>query len=612
MLEPSQNEFFSKKTSMIVLIISIVILVCGTVLVLFSGKFIDTAYDFFAHHVFHREFKLEKWLPTIEALFSFPIFAVVFVNAVLFPKYSLRTKMVLLSSVLVAVGFSIVYSTAVATNANINSDLAAEFILAKECVLEHSFLPTGYYYGTEIRTLNTELISAPIFLFTNNWLLNKTLTTFFCCVIIFFVTWHFLKVLRIESVWLKYLISFLIFFPISYDVLYIATWGNYYIPHVVISILFLCCFIKLVTGAYTHKKFAFWFFLVFSFVCGLSTIRYVLNFVIPLSFAAVFLELKASGIDSAAKLKGFWLENFTAKVSVLSVIFTGGGYIFGSTVLHLFYKFSHWNKIQFCRLGETSVLDLVRAVLSHYGFQENVSVMTPSGFINLMVIAGLLLLVYMVSVVLRDKEIPYTHRLVLVFAAISFGLNTFVYYFVEFYSRYYYSVLVFIFPVIAIIMQSKKNSKVLKYLLCVCFGTAFTASAFITVEHFINLNSNKKREGYIEFLNNSDYTHGYAIFADANVTVFLTNGRVTVENLDNDAAEDGTFVLKKEYSYKKWLTPARYYTDIYEGNVFLLLSKQTYENCRDYELIRNGIVVYEDSAYIIFDYESAQKFKESF
>lgn len=426
MPDSSQNEYFSTKLALILSIISIIILVLGTVLVLFSGKFIDTAYDFFAHHVFHREFKLEKWLPTIEALFSFPIFAVVFVNAVLFPKYSLRTKIVLLSSILVAVGFSIVYSTAVATNANINSDLAAEFILAKECVLEHSFLPTGWYYGTEIRMLNTELISAPIFLFANNWLLNK------------------------------------------------------------------------------------------------------------------------------------------------------------------------------------------RAVLSHYGFQENVSVMTPSGFINLMVIAGLLLLVYMVSVVLRDKEIPYTHRLVLVFAAISFGLNTFVYYFVEFYSRYYYSVLVFIFPVIAIIMQNKKNSKGSEISALCLFRTAFTASAFITVEHFINLNSNKKREGYIEFLNNSDYTHGYAIFADANVTVFLTNGRVTVENLDNDAAEDGTFVLKKEYSYKKWLTPARYYTDIYEGNVFLLLSKQTYENCRDYELIRNGIVVYEDSAYIIFDYESAQKFKESF
>ena len=244
-------NYFSKKNSIILVSLSSVFLLFGTILILCSGQFIDLTYSILSQKIFHRDFDLTKWLPTLESLFLFPIFIVVAVNALIFPKYQNKYKISLLVVVFALLGFSILYASGVASDYHVNSDLASEFILANECNLEKSVLPTGYYYGTELRTLNTELISAPIFWFTKNWTVNKTLTTFFCCLILFIVTWKLLETIEVKDNWIKLFISFIIFCPFSWQAMYIGTWGNYYLPHITLCFTYLILFIYL---AYKEPK----------------------------------------------------------------------------------------------------------------------------------------------------------------------------------------------------------------------------------------------------------------------------------------------------------------------------------------------------------------------
>lgn len=604
---------FSKKASIILISLSALFLFIGTIIVAFSGQFIDLAYTILSQKIFHREFDIIKWMPTIESLFVFPIFCVVFVDCVIFPKFENKYKILLLIITFFLLGFSIIYSSAFASKFHVDSDLASEFILAKECNLEKSLLPTGYYYGTELRTLNTEIFSAPIFWFTTNWTVNKTLTTLFCCIILFIVTYKLLDTMEIKEKWIKLFISFIIFCPFSWQAMYIGTWGNYYLPHVTLCFTYLILFIYLCYKETKNKKVLFWIFNVFAFICGLSTIRYVLNFVVPVTATAIFIESKKKDNPKITDFKNFWIKNNTVFVSVTSFISCGIGYVFSSTLIQHFYTLSHFNKIQFCNLGETTILDLVRTILDTFGYQQGVSVMTPAGFVNLLIVTGLVLSIISVIPLLKDSELPSIQQFVLLFVIISFFFNTFIYYTVEFYSRYYYSILVLEFLILAIQLSNKNLSKIKKYFIGCAFGIALITSSYLTILHFINNNENKEREASINYLLDNNYSFGYALFENANVISFITDGKIEVGNLQKTEPSPKDFIPTNKYEYDKWLTPKRFYeNNNNRGHIFLLLSTNEYNHAKDYNIVKNGKKVFQDDYFIIFDYNSHEEFIKSF
>ena len=606
-------NYFSKKNSLILIILSSIALIFGTILVLRSGQFINLAYNILSQKIFHRDFDIQKWLPTMESLFLFPIFIVISINAVIFPKYENKYKIIILSVVFSLLGFSILYACGVASDFHVNSDLASEYILANECNLEKSFLPTGYYYGTELRTLNTELISAPVFWFTKNWTVNKTLTTFFCCLILFIVTWKLLETIDIKENWIKLIISFLIFSPFSAQAMYIGTWGNYYLPHVTLCFTYLILFIYLAFKEPKKYKVLFWIFMIFAFVCGLSTIRYVLNFVFPFSVVAIFIEANKKDNPKITDFKNFWIKNKIVFLAITSLFACGFGYVFSSTIIQHFYTLSHFNKIQFCELGTTTLLDLLRTILDTFGYQEGVSVMTPAGFINLIILIGLVLSVINTKCLIKSSETSPIQKFVLCFVVFSFFFNTFVYYTVEFYGRYYYSILVLIFLNLAIQLSNKTLSNFKKYILGVSFSIALISSSFLTVQHFINTNENDFREASVKYLEDHDYTFGYALFENANVITFLTDGKIEVGNFDKTEPNPRDFIPHDYYSYDKWLTPRRYYDSSRDsGHIFFLLSLNEYEHAKEYKVLKNGVQVFKDDNFIIFDYESHEAFIKAF
>ena len=606
-------NYFSKKNSIILVSLSSVFLLFGTILILCSGQLIDLTYSILSQKIFHREFDLTKWLPTLESLFLFPIFIVVAVNALIFPKYQNKYKISLLVVVFALLGFSILYASGVASNYHVNSDLASEFILANECNLEKSVLPTGYYYGTELRTLNTELISAPIFWFTKNWTVNKTLTTFFCCLILFIVTWKLLETIEVKDNWIKLFISFIIFCPFSWQAMYIGTWGNYYLPHITLCFTYLILFIYLAYKEPKKYKLLFWIFLIFAFICGLSTIRYVLNFVFPVSVVAIFIEANKKDSPKITDFKNFWIKNKIVFIAVTSLFACGFGYVFSSTVIQHFYTLSHFNKIQFCSLGTTKLLDLLRTILDTFGYQEGVSVMTPAGFINLIILIGLVFSIINTSVLLKSDDTSPIQKFIICFVIFSFFFNTFVYYTVEFYARYYYSILVLLFINLAIQLSTKALTSFKRYVLGVSFSIALISSSFLTVQHFINTNENDFREASVQYLMDHDYTFGYALFENANVISFMTDGKIEVGNFDKTEPNPKDFIPKNEYAYDKWLSPRRYYENNNDrGHIFFLLSTNEYEHAKEYNALKKGIQVYKDDNFIIFDYESHSAFINSF
>src|SRR5574344_170173 len=315
-MENSDMSYFSKKTGTVLVAVSVILLALGAALTLFSGQLTSAMYTFFSQKIFHREFSLDKWLPTIQSFFIFPVFIVIAFNAVCFAKYTDRIKTVFICSMLAVLMVSITYTSAVTTSYHVNSDLACELVLAKECLVEKFLIPTGYYYSTELHALNNQLVEAPLFLFTNDWNLVKTLASVIELVILFFSCWYLLNKLEIKKTWIKLLCCTMIIAPCSGIVWYVIAWGTYYIPHVVIEFFYVGLYLALLASLDGGKKqpslYHVWAFFVLAFISGLSTVRYLMIFEFPLALAAAVYEyLKQENKSVILDFKKFWIGNKT-------------------------------------------------------------------------------------------------------------------------------------------------------------------------------------------------------------------------------------------------------------------------------------------------------------
>lgn len=602
--------YFSRKQSFIFMGVSFLVLILGTMLVCFSSNFIQFSYDFFSQKVFHRSFNLAKWLPTIESFFIIPVFVMIIFQTVFFPKFSDKHKVVILSVYFCALLFVTLYGVAVATRRHVNADLASEILLATECVREKTFWPRGWNYSTEIRLFNTNLITAPVFLFTNNWDIAKLLTSLGSMLILFFAMYYVLSQLRIKKFWITYLICILSVLPFSSMAWYVGAWGTYYIPHAVFGLVYVGTFIKLITNRNGGGKALLVFFYAWAFLSGLSSIRYIMIFVFPLALVMVISKcLEKNKACMIYDFDAFWKKTLTVRYSVVALLFSGLGYVCNNIILQPLFQFSQWNKITFCTLGDITFTDILHALLSFFGYQDNISVLTPNGIINILIYVFLLLFASLALFSLKNK-ISEEKKIMLLYFTASYLFNTFVYLHTELIYRYYYPILVAIFPCFAILLDDEKLSSLKRYALGSILSVIVLSSVFSTVQHNLNTDSNEELYNVADYLAEK-YTFGYATFWNANVITYLTNGDVEVGNLKR-IKKDGKEYLNDTYKYDAWLTPERYYTDKHDGHIFLLVSQDEFADNKTHPTIQAGKMVYGDDYYVVFDYVSHEAFKDSF
>ena len=109
-----------------------------------------------------------------------------------------------------------------------------------------------------------------------------------------------------------------------------------------------------------------------------------------------------------------------------------------------------------------------------------------------------------------------------------------------------------------------------------------------------------KREGYMAFLEDSDYDFGYATFWNGPVTEYLSNGRVKMGNI----GENGPY---------EWLTPKAYYRKgFHQGKVFMLLAVTEEKGLleTDAPVMEDSRKVYGDEYYSIYEKDEMFLFSE--
>ena len=236
---------FSKKTDLTLLIVStaafivsVVIIICSTQLFVFIRTVVETK-------LLHRTLNPKTLNQIFISLIAFPIFFTILFDGLFFVKFSKQSKIILLLQFFIAAAVLTAVCSFTRCIQYMNSDMASEIMLAKECFTHKTFWPRSWYYSTEFRLLNTQLVAAPLFAFTSSWLTVKAVSSIILCLALPLSLWFLLETLDVKAAWIKLLCALLVFVPWSGQMWELVQFGNYYIPHIAISFIYTGLFISL-------------------------------------------------------------------------------------------------------------------------------------------------------------------------------------------------------------------------------------------------------------------------------------------------------------------------------------------------------------------------------
>lgn len=595
-----------RKTTIVFISLSSLGMLFGTILVFFSSDlFLKLIY--FAENVLHKELSIEKWSSTFYSFVLIPIFITVVFNVFVFLKYPNKAKIFLLYFLLIII-FIMTIAMHLKADNYIDSDTAGEMMLWRECVIEKSLMPRGWFYSTELRILNTQILGAIFFSFLSNWILIKFLVSVFSLAILFWATIFLLNRLGFKEFWAKFLCSILVIAPTSYDIWFMVTFGNYYIPHSVISFLYLALFFDLVNET-KFNKIKFIIFMLLAFLGGLASIRYILVMVFPL-----FLSMIWNGVqkldNEQFNLKNFFIGDKTILYSTLGMISGAIGFL-GNSLLHKIYIFTQHSFTKFNSIEDAPILTIIHKLLELYGYSDNVSVLSPSGIANICCCVAMVLFIFLLTKSLKI-DLQKNQKMFFLFFVTNFIFNTFIFLLVGFEIRYYMPVTVYVIPCVFVLIFNTSISRVKQYICGAALIVSLIISMFSISQWIISI-SNTNRRDVNQFLI-KNYSFGYGTFENADITTFLTNGKVEVASLLADISGDEREKIPNTYEYDKILTPKYYYEDDYKNDekIFFLVSTWQYNNHADAKIFTSGKLTYCDEHYRVYEYENHNAFRNGF
>lgn len=493
----------------------------------------------------------------------------------------------------------------------IDSDMSSELVLAKQLATEKKLVTTNWYYSTELRVLNTQLVFTPLFMIFDNWNLVRTLGTLILVIILWLSFLYFAKGFKIK--YSSYL-SFLIVGSISLSYYSFVIIGAYYIPHIIISFFVLGLIARIMNNQKQKNIIRIIVLCLISLLAGLGGLRQLLILYIPLCCTSVIMliydqwdKLKIPRIDCKA-------ESFKLNViSFAASVFAGIGYIINSRVLSKFIKFKSFEKIHFTKFSFEKLEKLINGIMESFGYKTSGLVFSKSALI-LNCLAAILIMITIASLInifVNRKKIEKNHKFITLFYILALLTTCMVFIFTDNYylDRYILPVTIFFVPTIGVFLSNSNNKFYKTIIVIFLVGFATLSSWYYLLytkknnEKYKEFFSKKetiistKSEDLIEIKNvlieNGCYK-GYSSYWTANVLTELSNGTIEAWCFDGTNITEDIF---------KWLQLTRHSKEAPTGKIFLILNEKEKEKVefKEYDKLN---VIYNDKNRTVYTFDS--------
>lgn len=488
----------------------------------------------------------------------------------------------------------------------LNSDAASELVLGKILSEEGGILTKSWYYSTELRVFNTQLIWKFLFEFTNNWQVVRVLGSIILYGILLASYIYMCNKVKIDKK-LTYLSAALIFLPISNTYFSVILEVPYYIPHIMITFLSLGMIINFVElkDQKNKKIINIIIMMILAFLAGLGGLRLLLNCYIPLVCATIILFIQENVLEKRKNpynnidIRKFVDEKKWIIIASAALMFSLIGYIINSKILSKNYSFANYGKISFINFKFENLEKVINSWLIALGYETG-NVFSISLVVNLMVFCMVLIAIVQCYYLIRKPEIySKNQRLLCWFVFFAFltqsvvGIITNI----DYTNRYVLPISIFIFPSMCIFYQNaQQNKKLSRKVAILLFALIFLTSAARLVKYKDSDRTVGKRDA-VDFLVANGYSEGFSTYWNGNVLTELSDGALdmyvwsgAIENI-TDIEKMFEWLQKVEHSYTKPQTAP-----------FIILNQSEYAKWELGKRIDPSYLIYQSSEYIIFAY----------
>ena len=403
----------------------------------------------------------------------------------------------------------------------LDSDMSSELVLAKQLAEENALISSDWWYSTELRVINTQLVFMPLFKTFHDWELIRAVGSAVLLAIYLFSYYVLIASLGCGKCF-AVSAGFLIM-PCSMVYVVYVLFGVYYIPHICFSFVLLGLILFCDAVAGKKKIFLALLLCIISFAAGLGGLRQILIFSIPVILASIAMIAKPM-------LKNNKPDAHTVSFvvcSLLSFVFTVLGYLVNANILANIFSFTSFGGINFV-FPDAGRMELVlHEWIRDFGYTEG-DIFSGRLVYN----TGCLCLIILIPVSVRDilKKDKYSHAqrllaLYFVFAALVYSAFIICSDF-EHSGRYSLPIAVFALPVITIWFSSLDFGKMTVKVMCAMFISLMLVCSLGKYRNMLQNDNTAELRHINEMLCSEGYTEGYATFWNGNIMTELSNGEI--------------------------------------------------------------------------------------
>lgn len=490
------------------------------------------------------------------------------------------------------------------SNCYLNADDSSELILANLLSSEKSVLSKNWYYSTEIKLLNTQLVFAPLFLIFKNWHSVRVIGAVEVLMIMLISAYFLGKQLELKKANLLIFLCCLML-PFSGEYLVFVLTRSYYVPYIVISFVTLAILLKTVNED-DKKKYVLLTIINgnLALVAGLGGLRQILVLYIPLFFAGLFLLYHDDLIFENAEANKFENGGKNSKLFIQSLllnIFAGVGYILNIKVLRHFYSFSSFNEIKFTGFNIDNFFSVFNGFLYSLGYRDDVKVFSGALIQNVTCFVVWFFAIYSMVDVFKSKNITWIDRFITVFFTAEIFIFWGLYTFTDFghTARYNLPIIVFVIPVVLCLFQRRID---------VVGNTMFRRMGVLLVfailcSGLMNYNrpeykTHNELEDIAAILIDGQYDYGYATYWNTNVLTELSDGVIEMHGWKPDA-----YSIQDVNEPHRWLQLKKHDYETPRGKVFVLFDSSEKDSFIAQQ-VSGGDVIYSSDNYIVFGFDS--------
>lgn len=509
----------------------------------------------------------------------------------------------------------------------LDADMSSEMVLADVLTKEHGIMSRNWFYSTELRFLNNQLIFGFFLLFGHNYHIARVLSGITLMAIMLSGYYYLIKQMGLKRYF--FATAPILMMPFSFIYSDIILVGLYYIPHITISFFSMgLVFAMENSDTFPKKRNLGIILFILSLLAGIGGPRQIIIFYLPLLLTAFILL--------------YVTKQFKYHSIYLAFAGSAIGYVLNSKVISKFYKYNDWSGFTYNTFDGVKLDKIFQGFLNVLGFTEGEIFSFATVRTGVAFILFFLIIVYYIyffkkvfvanaidnsestkdnssnlktSTNLRpskssedSKSFVYTWSsltemeiLTGIFFLSATVIYVMIYLFTDMFyeDRYTLPFIVFLLPIMCFSLSNHGWIKPVKIAFISALSIMIFAASLCVYKAYWFTDKTAEHREIVNFLLENDYNNGYSTYWNANLITELSNGKIDsyvwTSSIENIADVDDLY---------RWLQVKSHKDNPPTDKVFIVLSKEEYDNSILRRYIGANQLIYLTSNYYVLGFNN--------